>query len=213
MPAIMTPPETRTRLSGISWETYKKMLEELGDHRNERFAYFKGELEIMSPGSMHEGANRTLDKMIFALCEETRRYAKDLGSLTCNREDLQLGMEPDSCYYFENAKKLRKGEQVDLNIDPPPDLMVEVDVSRSSMKKAPILAALGVPEWWRYDGEKLEILVLKNGQYEKSAKSNFFPQFDIGTQFVRFLNRCDEIGNVEMMLEFRQWVRESMKTQ
>lgn len=213
MPAIMTPPETRTRLSGISWETYKKMLEELGDHRSERFAYYEGELEIMSPGSTHEGANRIIDKMIFALCEETDRYARDLGSLTCNRDDIQMGIEPDTCYYFESAKKLRKSEEVDLNIDPPPDLMVEVDITRSSMKKTPILLGLGVPEWWRYDGEKLEIYVLQNGAYTKEQRSAIFPNFDIGIAFVTFLHRRDDIGDVAMIKEFRQWVRESMKAQ
>lgn len=213
MPAMMSPPETRTRLSGISWETYKKMLEELGDHRSERFAYFEGELEIMSPGSMHGGTNRILDKMIAVLCDETDRYALGFGSLTCNREDAKKGIEPDTCYYFETAKKLRKGEEIDLNIDPPPDLMIEVDISRSSMKKAPILAALGIPEWWRYDGEKIEISVLENGAYAKQKRSPNFPNFDICGSFVKFMHRRDEIGDTAMLKEFRQWVRESMKAQ
>jgi Uma2 family endonuclease len=209
----MAPPETRTRLSGISWETYKKMLLELGEHRSERFAYWEGELEIMSPGSMHESANRILDKMIFALCEETDRYSTGLGSLTCNRDDVQMGIEPDTCYYFETAKKLRKGEELDLNIDPPPDLMVEVDITRSSMKKAPILLALGVPEWWRYDGEKIEIFVLQNGAYTKQQRSSIFPSFEICGPFVKFLHRRDEIGDIAMIKEFRQWVRDSIKAQ
>lgn len=210
MSTTMSPPETRTILTGITWDTYKQILVDLGENRGKRLAYSEGVLEIMSPGSKHECSNRILDKMIHIICEETGREAKGLGSLTCNNEEFQKGIEPDTCYYFESACKLRAGEEIDLSIDPPPDLMIEIDITRNSIKKMPILLALGVPEWWRYDGIVMEIFALSGTSYEKRAASSFFPALDVAGAIPRFLKRREEIGDVALLREFRSWVRQSL---
>jgi Uma2 family endonuclease len=189
------------------------MRSDLGESRGQRLAYCDGELEIMSPGRKHERANWILDNLIFVLCEETNRDVEGCGSLTCDRDDLEKGMEPDSCYYLDSLSKLSSPDELDLKIDPPPDLMIEVDMSRNSLKKIPILLALGVPEWWRYNGDTLQVFILKENAYVPASRSTAFPQFDLVAELPRFIRRHDEIGQLAMMKEFRQWVREQIGAQ
>ena len=175
METVKTPAEQRVVLHNIGWNTYERLL---ADHENNsapRFTYDRGELEIMSPSPEHEAFNRSIALLVEFLAAELGIDVYDLGSTTFKREDLERGFEPDSCFYIQNEERVRGKARVDLSVDPPPDLVIEIDITSPSFSKLPIYAQIGVPEVWRYDGERLKILVLEGSDYMETPESAVFP--------------------------------------
>jgi Uma2 family endonuclease len=167
--------EQRVILSNISWQTFEQLLKELGDNRSTRLAYNNGLLEIMTPLGPHENNNRFIDDLVRAIADELNLNLKKFGSLTMKRSKKLKGAEPDSCYYLQNEPLVRSKQEIDLDNEPPPDLVLEIDMSSGSLDKLPIYAAIGVPELWRYDGNKLEVFVLQklDGEYETVSNTKF----------------------------------------
>ncbi|MCX5934501.1 MAG: Uma2 family endonuclease, partial [Pseudanabaena sp. LacPavin_0818_WC45_MAG_42_6] len=167
--------ENRVLLHGVSWETFECLLADVGDRRKTLFNYIKGNLEIMSPLSLHEGSSRFFDKLLTIFVDELDIDMRCLGSLLMKSSELKIGGEPDSCYYIKNELAIRAQENVIVGQDPPPDLVLEVDITNPSDRRLPIYALLGVPEVWRYDGYSLEFLALQNGEYVAIENSLSFP--------------------------------------
>ncbi len=165
MVAITIPTENRVLLQNISWQTFKTMLAEIGSERNSRLAYHNGTVEIIIPLMPHENSNRVIEGFVGVLCEQLGSEIKRAGSLTLTRDDLQRGAEPDSSYYIQNEALVRNKENINLATDPPPDLVLEVEYSRSAIDKLKVYAAMGVPEFWRYDSSVLRVYTLAGGQY------------------------------------------------
>jgi Uma2 family endonuclease len=161
-------------IAGLTWKTYEALLQELGDNRSTRIAYDRGVLEIRMPGEPHEIVNRLLAKIITMLAMEFGMEANDFGSVTLNREDLDRGIEPDTCFYIQNAAE-GQGLEASVSEDLPPDLALEVDIASSSANKIAIYQAMGVPEIWLYRRHVLSIQVLQGGQYGVIATSRAFP--------------------------------------
>ena len=120
---------------------------------------------------------------------------KRSGSLTLTRDDLERGGEPDSSYYIQNESRVRNKEKIDLNIDPPPDLVLEVEYSKPKVDKFKIYAVIGVPEFWRFNGSVLRIYVLNDGQYIEVEQSPTFAQVPV-KEITRFIQETRI--NVEM---------------
>lgn len=202
-------PEQRTLLKQVSWKTFINLLNDLGDNRSARLYYDQGVLEIMTPLGEHENNNRFIDDLIRTIADELNLNLKKMGSLTLKREELLKGAEPDSCYYLENEPLVRQKQNIDLASDPPPDLVLEIDITSSSLDKRPIYAAFGVSELWRYNGQKLEVFVLDQTtqSYQKSTQSLHFPwlPLEIIPQYIR-LSLVD--GETATLKAFRRWVRE-----
>lgn len=197
-------------LHGISWETFKRVLAETGDDRSARFAYDEGEWEIMSPYMPHERAARYFDACVKVLCREYRYKCIPGGALTCEQEEWKKAIEPDSCYYIQNAGAI--DEHIDLKKDPPPDLMIEVDRgNRNSVKKLPICLALRVPEHWRYDGKKLEFRVLRGGEYIEVNQSATFPGLPLKEKLPEILRFVRGVDVLDVEDNFRAWVRAQLK--
>ena len=171
METIKSPAEQKVLLSNVSWETYERLLEDHLDSSVPRFTYDRGMLEILSPSPEHEKLNRHIAQLVLAVTEEMGIEAEDLGSTTFRREDLERGFEPDSCFYIQNEEKIRGKDRIDLTVDPPPDLVIEVDITSPSVNKLPIYARLGVPEIWRYNGRDLKVLRLENDGYVEVSES------------------------------------------
>lgn len=171
METVKSPAEQRVVLRNISWDTYESLLESHESSSAPRFTYDQGEMEIVSPSPEHERLNRRIALLVQALTEEIGIESEDLGSTTFRREDLERGFEPDSCFYIQNEEQVRGKDRIDLAVDPPPDLVIEVDITSPSINKLPIYAQLGVPEVWRYDGVKLEILRLGDARYAEVTES------------------------------------------
>jgi Uma2 family endonuclease len=203
--------EQRVVFRNISWQTFKAMLTEIGSDRVSRLTYDQGMLEIMTPLMPHERANRQIDRLIWILVEELGLNILSVGSMTCKREDLERGAEPDSSYYIQNEPLIREREEIDLTQDPPPDLVLEVEYSRSAINKLRLYASMRVPEFWRYDGRSLRIYRLDKEQYQLCENSPTFAPVAV-SEIPRFLEETKKIGEVAMVRSFRAWVRQQLDT-
>ncbi len=152
METIKSPAEQKITLHNASWETYERLIRERGESRVPRFAYDRGELEIISPSAEHESAAYFLELLVALFAEETGVNAYGVGSTTFKREDLERGFEPDACFYVQNEERIRGKPRIDLDVDPPPDLVIEIDITSPSLNKLSIYARMGVFEIWRHDG-------------------------------------------------------------
>ena len=175
MSAVTRRPATdRVIIRNVNWKTYERLLRDLENSSSPRLAFDQGVLEVMSPHLEHEEANRTLASIVEIALEELNINFRNAGSTTFKREDLDRGFEPDSSFYIQSVDQIRKRKRIDLQVDPPPDLIIEVDLTRDSLNKFSLYAALGVPEVWRYE-EALEIWVLDGSQYARRHTSPALP--------------------------------------
>jgi len=198
--------EQRILLHNVSWETFERLLADIGDRRDSLFHYIDGNLEIMSPLSLHEGSNRFIEALLSIYVDELEIDMRRLGSLLMRIPELKVGCEPDSCYYIKNEPVIRAQENIIVGQDPPPDLVLEVDITNPSDRRLPIYARLGIPEVWRYDGYSLEFLALQNGAYNLIEHSLSFPQLP-ATIVVEYLQKRLTLGESKTLREFRAWVR------
>ncbi len=177
VPPPMPAAEGRLTLTGISWGTYVRLNDEVGP--GTRITYDRGRMEIVTLSELHELAKKCLARIVETYSDGVDVNAEGLGGWTMRREDLDRGLEPDECYYVAHAALvlgLRGRRRLDLAIDPPPDLAIEVDISPPEVAKVPIYAALGVPEIWRYDGRAVTFLArTADGQYAAVDRSPSFP--------------------------------------
>jgi Uma2 family endonuclease len=198
--------ENRAAIHNISWQTFKSMLADMGDNRNSRVAYDNGVVEFMAPYMVHEHSNRLIDWFVIAMCEELGLEVSSAGSLTLTRDDLEKGAEPDSSYYIQNESLVRGKTDIDLNILPPPDLVLEVEYSRPKIDKLSLYAAMGIPEFWRYNGSTLRIYILQDEKYAEVETSPIFHPVTV-KDIPRFIHQSREIGQISVNRNFRAWVR------
>lgn len=209
-PIDRLPAEKRVTLHGVSWEAYQKILEALGEKRAALLRYYKGRLEIMTPLEAHENPSRLISDFIKILVDELDLNIKSMGSTTLNRPDLQVGAEPDEGFYIANEPIVR-GKTVDLAVDPPPDLIVEVDITHTDINKNVLYAEIGVAEFWRYNGKQLRIYELHNGQYQEVEASATFPQTS-KEQLYEFLKECAQQGETQAKRNLRTKIVKQQKS-
>ncbi len=174
MTAVLNPTEQRVIIEHVSWQTYERLLADLADRSAPRLTYDCGNLEIMSPTPRHEELNRNLALMVTILAAALGLDVRNLGSTTFRRQDIKRGFEPDSCFYIEHEAAVRGKARINLSHDPPPDLVIEIDITSGSLDKFPIYGQVGVPEIWRYDSHRLTIFHLLNDQYQARESSRAF---------------------------------------
>jgi Uma2 family endonuclease len=210
METVKSPAEQRVVLHNIGWGTYERLL---ADHENNsapRFTYDRGELEIMSPSPEHEALNRSIALLVEFVAAEMGTDVYDLGSTTFKREDLERGFEPDSCFYIENEERIRGKDRIDLAVDPPPDLVIEIDISSPSFSKLPIYAQIGVPEVWRYDGARMTILVLQGTDYVETLESIVLPPVT-GNALTDLLEKSKATRRTIWLEGVREWARNRLR--
>lgn len=202
---IDVPPGQKVLLHDVSWHEFETMLDELGEHRSTRMAYDNGTVEIMTPLPEHEYIKELMGDLVKALLEELDIEFATLGSTTFKNQEMAKGIEPDQCFYIRHEPAIRGKKRLDLAVDPPPDLALEVDIT--SRTHLDIYGALGVPELWRYRGDRLEIYVLRGGVYVASQASPTFPELSPGDMIPQYLEQSRIEGRNRTMRAFRQWVR------
>ena len=191
-------------LDSVTWDTYERLITEHGERSGTRFTYDEGVLQIMVVSSRHEKPNRTLAVLVEVLAEEWGIDIERLGSMTCKRKDLQKGFEPDSCFYIQHAEAVSGNEKIDLKLDPPPDLTIEVDITRDSLNRLPIFAAVGIPEVWRFDGTSLTIFRLEAGHYIETPNSLAFPALNAEV-VTQFLDESTKLKSTAWLQQVRAW--------
>jgi Uma2 family endonuclease len=192
-------------LEDASWELYEKLLRDIGD-RPIRVTYDEGRMEIMSPLPEHERPKKLIAQMIEMLSFERGTPKASFGSTTFRRKEKAKGLEPDECYYFKDEAKMRGRKRVDLSKDPPPELVVEIDVTSRSVPREGIYAALGVPEIWRFDGDRMQCLHLIGGKYAVRKMSVAFPFLEPAL-LLRFIEQLGHEDENAILRAFRNWVR------
>jgi Uma2 family endonuclease len=175
--AIEHLPEGATLvIQQFSWDDYERLVEELQEQGlHVRVSYDQGRLEIMSPLLEHEEYGRFIDDLGRAFADAHKLNLQKYGSATWKRQQLDRGVEPDCCYYVANADRVIGKRKFDLEIDPPPDIVVEIDITNESLGKFPIYAALSVPEIWLYDSKKIQFYELAGGKYREVSETRSFP--------------------------------------
>ncbi|WP_089721395.1 Uma2 family endonuclease [Candidatus Entotheonella palauensis] len=171
MATMINPTETSVIIEGASWATYECLLEDFGDSRTTRMTYDQGTLEIMTPSYQHERLKSLLTTLFEAMATGLDLDFENAGSTTFKREEKARGFEPDACFYVQHVAAVRGKQRLDLTTDPPPDLVIEVDITHPSLGKLPIYAAVGVIEVWRCDGYQVHMHRLIDGQYEPAETS------------------------------------------
>src|SRR6185437_2114826 len=199
----------RVLIRDVSWDLYQHMLREIGDG-HVRLTYDEGRLEIMSPSGLHENVKKVLGRLAEACGEEIGVAVEGFGSVTLDREDLHKGLEPDECYYIANAAKVIGRDKLDMTVDPPPDLAIEVDISPPSVLRQPVYAALGVPEIWRFDGRIVTALIRVDDTggpgYVPAEKSLAFPNLSMA-EVNRLLQIGLKFGQTAAVKALREWLR------
>lgn len=208
---IESPPkligEKRLTFRDLDWQSFKQIHSLLTERTRARFTYDNGVLEITMPLEGHERSARLIELFIRVLVVEMGMKLKTMGSTTLDREDLLKSVEPDNAYYIQNYP-LVADRKVNLNVDPAPDLVVEVDITNSDLNKNALYASIGVPEFWRFNGREWRILKLMDGTYIECDRS---PTFEIvaKTDLYQFLEVAF-VDEVEAEINFRRWVRQQM---
>jgi Uma2 family endonuclease len=192
-------------LHNVRWETYQALVKDSAEQPNKRLTYNQGILEIMTPLPEHETYKKLLDRFVLVTVEEMNLEMRSLGSCTWSRQDLKQGLEPDECYYIEHEEAVRGKRDIDLNIDPPPDLAIEIDITSSSLNRMGIYRALGVAEIWRFDGQFLNIYQLVKGEYQDCQVSRIFPF--LRSEDIMIFLRQSQGGEIALVKAFRLWVK------
>ena len=202
---IALSPGSHLLIPNVTWEQYEDLLEELGEERRvPRINYCNGTLELMSPLPAHERPHRIISDVIKLLLDAQGREWEDFGSTTFKKLK-QAGLEPDTCFYIQNASRVRDLLRMDMTQDPPPDLAIEADVTSKTTLEA--YAALQVPEVWIYDHNKLKIHLLQNGDYQESDVSLTFPEMAIAAMIPQLVQQAFQEGTSKMLRNLRNSIQ------
>jgi Uma2 family endonuclease len=204
------PPGATTILRNVSWEDYESLLEEIPDQPHIHISYDNGVLQIMTISYEHEEVLAILRKLVSALEDMLRVPIQSYGAATQKVKEQQKGTEPDDCFYIQNASKVM-GKKINLAVDPPPDLALEVDFASPSLSKFPIYAALGVPELWRHKNDEVRFYQLVDGAYQETSHSVAFP-FLSSEILTNFLLMGITDGQTAAKWAFADWIKANQPT-
>ncbi|MEO1095378.1 MAG: Uma2 family endonuclease [Cyanobacteria bacterium J06638_28] len=199
------PSGQRLLLHDVSWSEFEAILEELGEHRGTRIAYDNGLLEIMAPLPEHEDDKEIIGDLLKALLEELDIEFRTLGSTTFKHQGRLKGIEPDQCFYIQNEAAIRGKKRLDLTVDPPPNLALEIDITSRSHPET--YAALGIPELWRRVGSEIRIYQRQDGGYVEVTESPSFPGLQLQVAIPKYLEHSRVEGRNKVMRAFRETVR------
>ncbi len=205
---LSVPLGQRIAVRDVSWQKLEAILEELGDHRAARIAYNKGILEIRMPSPEHQVDvdKELIGDMVKILLEELDIDCECFGSTTFKSKVMESGIEPDQCFYIQHHELMRGRRRVDLSVDPPPDLAIEVDVTSKTQLDA--YEALGVSELWRFESGRLQISVLESVKYQSSQTSLTFASLPIIELISEFVAQSLTAGRSPTLRAFRSRVRQ-----
>lgn len=178
--ALAAPPpstveEARVVLPNVSWETYERLLSDDRGRRVPRIAFSQGVLELATPSMAHDEDAATITRIVDIVTAVLGIPIRSVGSTTFRRRDLARGFEPDASFYIQNERRIRDQREVDLAVDPVPDLILEMELGRSAIDKLDLFSRMAIPEVWRCDGHRVTILVLAGGNYQESPVSQALP--------------------------------------
>lgn len=210
MATVISPPEQRVILYDVSWETYDCLLSNYVDCQVPRLTYDRGTLEILGELTYeHERINSILASLVEWVAIEQEIDLCNLGSMTFTLKDLAVGFEPDTCFYIQKAELIRHRRQIELPVDPPPDLVIDVRTSNHSLDKFPICAALGVTEVWRYERGRVAIHKLDGDTYHEVTASTSLPPMT-SDALTHFIEADVSTPRTLWVRALREWVKDAI---
>lgn len=198
------PPGATLVIPHVSWDEYEQLLEDLGESSQLRVTYDDGRLEIMTISDEHDEYKDSILRFAQMASEELGIPLETRGSATRKQPSLRKGTEPDASFYVANAQRVIGRRKIGL--DPPPDVVVEIDITKDSRNTFNIYAAFAVPEIWRYDGKRVQMYELTGSTYVESGGSRFFPGLTC-TVLLEFIDLSKTHGQTEALKTFRQRIR------
>lgn len=173
--------EQRIVIPGVNWHVYETLVDSIGESQHVYVAYDGRDMEIMTTGYMHDDYKGLFGRFMNAITVELDIACIDAGSTTWKRSSADRGIEADQSYFFDPEKRAiveaaRARRSNDIADYPNPDLVVEIDISRSQVDRPGIHAAMKVPEVWRFDGETMVVEHLApDGSYVEAESSRYLP--------------------------------------
>jgi len=211
MTVQIEPNTASVLMEDVSWDYYSRTLEELGPSRGTRITFDQGRMEIRKTSALHQRKRHVIARLLETYAVEADIAADGFGTLTLRREDLQVGLEPDDCYYVQTPPLPLSDVELDFRLYPLPDLAIEIDVRDLAIPKMPIYEALKIAEIWRYSSAGVTaFLCASGGKYKASKKSLAFPNLDM-VRFSEFVADALENNEHESVKALREWVRQSAK--
>lgn len=207
---LRVPAGKAIEIQDVSWSELEEILEDLGEKRSTRIAYSDGVLYIVAPLPEHEATKVCIGDFVKIMLDELDKEYVSLGSTTFKNERMLKAVEPNDCFYIQNYKQMLGKPHLDLAVNPPPDLVIEIDVTSKASLEA--YKGLGVKELWRYDSGRLRIDCLISGEYVEQQSSQIFPGWLTKESVERAVCRAQVIGQGGARKEFRQWVVERIES-
>jgi Uma2 family endonuclease len=201
------PAGASLHLQDVGWDEYEYFITQMGSHPGYRVSYNCGRLIVMSPSPEHEDYKESIYSLVRVMAVEWGIVLESRGAATFKSKRLAKGVEPDTCFYVQNARRIIGRRTITLGVDPPPDVAVEIDTTNESLSKFHIYAALGVPEIWRYDGEKAHFYQLSETSYQEIQSSIAFPLLT-AEDLTRFLEQSKTEGQTAAVAAFLKSLRE-----
>ena len=192
---------------GFRWQDFETLAAQLGDRRDVRLSYYQGRVEIAMPSPEHEEYVDLMQDLTRLLVRERGLRLESRGTALLKRALGEAGAQPDSCFYIQHAAHIIGKRTLDLTVDPPPDIVVEVDLSSRSFGKFPLYAALNIPEIWRYDGTLFEIYHLSPSGYVAALASRAFPLLTAALM-TELLAQSKQTGQDETLMTFQAWLQQ-----
>ncbi len=204
------PADASLTFRDVSWDEYEELLEQVGEAPGLRITYDNGSLHVMTISAEHEKYAVFINSLIAGIRLRLRMNILAFGSATMRKPRRSAGHEPDACFYVQTAALIGNKIQLDFDTDPPPDIVVEVDVHHDSRPRFRVYAALGVPEIWRYDGQAMTIYLLSEEgdgqQYVAGDTSAALPMLS-ATLLTEMLERMRRDGELSALLAFDEWLQ------
>jgi Uma2 family endonuclease len=200
------PAGVKLQLPNVDWDEYEQLLSQMEDFPGHRLSYDRGRLDIMSPKRDHKAYKFFIGSIVGLLAEEQQIDIEPSGTATLRRKKLEVGAEPNESFYIQNASRVVDHLETNLEIDPPPDLVIEIDTTSESLQKFKIYAALSVPEIWRYDGRQAHFYALVGDGYEMIQNSIAFPALTVA-DLTLYLEQRKTEGHSKTLRAFRQMLR------
>jgi Uma2 family endonuclease len=200
------PEDTVVTFHNVTWDEYEELLAQVGDASGLRVSFSDGALKIMTLSDEHEKNVEFIKSLVGCVRLRLQVNILFFGSATMRKRKKTKGSEPDASFYIQNAAVIGTRTQRDLAVDPPPDVVVEVDIHHDSRDNYPIYAALGVPEIWRYDGHAMTIYHLQGTDYEILEASVALPMLASG-MLTEYLSRMQKEGELSAILAFDEWLQ------
>ena len=184
-----------------TWENYQNLCQQRGDNSIPRIKYRNGEVLLMSPLPKH-GRDASLIADIIKVLLDHNKLEYDSFTPVTMELPAESGIEPDYCFYIDNWEASSGKERIDWSIDPPPDLVLEIDVT--SYTEINDYLPYRVPEVWLFRRDRLIIYQLQETEYLRCSHSRYFSEIDIQELVIKYKQIAYDRNTSTAICQLRQ---------